>query len=243
MSLQSKFLKIVQAGYENYTGPIGAYEFSDGVSTVMIPRVDRDRLATAFQFVEFTEAGVDEVDAGVAARMLRDGHEMAAEMAKLERQTDEEKAVEDATVALQAPDFVPTIYSREELEKIADKKGINGLRDIAEPWNVKHRSILPLIALIEQAQQNWIAEQQTAFEARGLSREAFEAALRPDAALVDETPSETPSDAPTADPVDDEEESFDDPVPEETPSPEISEEDLLKQAAASGDVSAAINQE
>ena len=38
MSLASKYLKLVQTGYETYTGPIGAYEFINGISTVMIPR-------------------------------------------------------------------------------------------------------------------------------------------------------------------------------------------------------------
>lgn len=240
MSLQPKYLKMVQAGYLNYTGPIGAYEFVDGISTVMIPRNDRDRLSTAFQFVEFTEEGVDEIPAGVAARMLSEGATLATSEEPLQRQTDDEKKIEDASVQV-AAETTPTIYSREELEKIADKKGINGLRDIAERWNVKHRSILPLMALIEQAQDGWLAQRQAEFEARGLTREAFEASLKPAPAAEEVVSEGTEPAAEITEPA--AEETFDDPVPEEITSPEISEEDLLKQAAASGDVSAAVNQE
>lgn len=222
MSLQPKFLKMVQAGYENYNGPIGAYEFVNGVSTVMIPRNDRDRLATAFQFVEFTEEGVDEVEAGVAARMLRDSKVAAEETKTLARQTEEEKQIEDASVVMIA-EKPPVIYTRDELEKIADKKGINGLREIADNWKVKHRSILPLIALIEQAQNRWLAERQAAFEARGIAREAFEASLG--------LPTE-PTDATEAT------EATEPVTPTEASS--VSE---VQAAAASGDMSAAVNQE
>ena len=231
MSLASKYLKLVQTGYETYTGPIGASEFINGISTVMIPRVDRDRLATAFQFVEFTEEGVDEIPAGVAHRLVADSAIRAADQKPLERQTEAEKEIEMAMSKIAREDE-RVIYTREELEKIADKKGINGLREVAKPWDVKHRATAELIALILQAQDNWLALRQAEFERRGLTREQFEASLVPQ-------PAETP--APAADAPAETEEA---PVAETAETPEADDPaPSPEQAAETGDLAAALNQE
>ena len=48
----------------------------------------------------------------------------------------------------------PKVYSREELEAIADKDGIQGLRDIGNPLNVKATAIDKLIEMILLAQEH-----------------------------------------------------------------------------------------
>lgn len=250
MSLASKYLKLVQAGYTDYTGPIGAYEFVNGVSTVLIPRVDRDRLAAAFQFVEFTEEGVDEIPAGVAERLVANASVRASDEGPSQRMTEEEKAAEDALIALTKDDN-RVIYSLEDLQKIADKKGINGLREVAAPWDVKHRGVKELIALIVQAQNNWLAERQAAFERRVANRSEFEQSLVPEKAeTVPNAPVEETAPAETSQaPVEVENEDEDDeiePDPVEIPSPDVAEDEPAtspEQAAESGDLSAALNQE
>lgn len=219
-SMQPKYLRLVQAGYQNYTGPIGAYDFVDGVSTVMIPRNDRDRLATAFQFVEFITPG-DEIEAGVAARLLFESTRVLEVPKDLERQTEAEKADEDKRVVEGVkPD--PVIYTAAELEAIAEKKGINGLREVAAYWEVKHRSIVPLMELILGAQAAWLDTHQAKFEKRVADREAFEESLKPETAAA-ETPAED--------------------TPAETPEPEQTADTSTEDAAATGDLSAALNQE
>ena len=51
------------------------------------------------------------------------------------------------------------LYTQEELEAVADKQGINGLRAIADPLQVKNRSIPGLIAEIVAAQQKLVVKQ------------------------------------------------------------------------------------
>jgi hypothetical protein len=52
----------------------------------------------------------------------------------------------------EATSTAQTTYTREELEKIADEKGIKGLREIADPLGLKSNSIVPLIDSILEKQ-------------------------------------------------------------------------------------------
>ena len=68
-----------------------------------------------------------------------------AELEDLMLDVDVNEAADEAQVS-------PKIYSQEELEQIADKDGINGLRKIANPLGVKDNSIAGLIKEIVQGQ-------------------------------------------------------------------------------------------
>jgi hypothetical protein len=220
---------------------------------VLIPRVDRDRLAAAFQFVEYVEEGVDEIPAGVAERLVANASIRASDEGPSQRMTEEEKAAEDAMATLTKDDN-RVIYSLEDLQKIADKKGINGLREVAAPWEVKHRGVKELIGLIVQAQENWLAARQAEFERRGLVRTEFEQSLVPQPAEV-EKPADAPVNAPAEDAPADHtpppaaEESEDDEIeedPVEIPSPDAEEDEPAtspEDAAETGDLAAALNQE
>ena len=151
-----KHLKFTQSGFETYTGPIGMYEFVDGVSTEAITRADRDRLATAFQFAEVDGDG-GEHEAGVAARLVADS---ATRMptTNLERQTDEDKEAEGRRAQLMAAKPEVELMTRAQLEELARKHGIKGLRsEVADKWGVRNRSIPLLIDEILVAQNNWIS--------------------------------------------------------------------------------------
>lgn len=171
-----KYLRLVQSGYENYTGPIGSYEFVDGVSVDMIPRNDRDRLATAFQFVEFESEDDEPIPAGVAYRLIAMSGVRASDPEPLERQTVEEK-VEEIAKAADMAEPTRTIYERKALEAIADKRGIGGLREIGDVWGVKSRQILALIDMILSKQSEWQRAQEEKRAERRENETAFEVSL------------------------------------------------------------------
>lgn len=223
-----KYLRLVQSGYENYTGPIGSYEFVDGVSVDMIPRNDRDRLATAFQFVEFESEDDEPVPAGVAYRLVAMSGVRASDPEPLERQTVEEK-VEEVAKAADMAEPTRTIYERKNLEAIADKRGIGGLREIGDGWGVKSRQIIALIEMILSKQDEW----QKLQEKKRIERRENEAVF--DAEVSDAAKAEVPVPAPE---------------PEQTQEPEKTDTDDASgvssetaNAAMTGDMSASLNGE
>lgn len=225
--MKPKFLRVMQEGYENYTGVIGVYDFVDGVSVQKIGLAARDRLAAAFAMVEFDE-GEEPIPAGPAHRLATMSHVALGVVEPSERQTDEEKAEEERLAAKLAAEtaFNPAIYDFEQLQKIADKGGIKALREIAEPWNVKSRQIGDLIQLILDAQKDWVEKRGATSEARIEQIEEIQASV----------PTEEVSSSDKED-----EDDFDTPDPVEIPSP--GSDDDIEAAAISGDMGAALKQD
>lgn len=227
--MTSKKLKVVSPMWANYTGSLGRIAFVDGVSVEALSRQTRDRLSASMQFVEVDEDG-EETPAGVAHRLVSESHMRADVVDALTLQSEDDKkkeAIQDVLSQTATTD----IFSKEDLEKIADKKGIKGLRDVAERWGVKHRSIPVLIQMILDSQERWViardrrlAEKVAAeVAARGVEigeqiEEPTEVASIPAAKLGDNFENE-----------DDDEGLMDDPV------------DPLLEAAATGDLGAALS--
>ncbi len=211
-----KYLRLVQAGYENYSGPIGMYEFRDGVSVEPLNRAERDRLSTAFEFVEFDEIGGEETPAGIAHRLVSKNGHAFTEAVTADRQTDEEKLAENILAAMNY-EKPRTIHSRADLEKIAYQRGIAGLREVATVWGVKHRQIGELIELILVAQTEWV-ENRTARIAQIIENDPT---YKP---VVEEPKAEVEAEV------------------EAKAEPEDVDQGVLD-AAASGDLSAAVNNE
>lgn len=172
MNLTPKRLKIVQKGYEGYNGPIGEYEFVDGISTETIPLNVRDRLAAAFQMVEIDEDGT-ELAASVADRLVRDRANVIERTAPLKRMSDEDKAEENIAVLLGKEKLKP-LLNREALEAAAADGGIAAVRKLAEPWNVKSKSIPELIAMIEKAQADYRADRMEVLTRKGANKADLE---------------------------------------------------------------------
>lgn len=240
-----KKLKLVQAGYESYTGPIGPYEFVDGVTVDAVPLVDRDRLAAAFQLHEIDDDGAEQ-PAGVAHRLLAERAEIAAaELAAastLRRMTEEEKFVEDITQTVGGTK-IRHMHSREALEKIADDGGIQNLRLVAGSWKVRSKSIPALIELILKAQESYSTVIIDELVKKGADPEA----LKPMFALKDEIVIPEPEKPKVDAEADTETVDADLRDPEKvttreatTPESEV-KPDALADAAASGDLSAALN--
>lgn len=127
-------LKIVEKGFENYTGMFGVVEFKDGISLDHVNHVERQLLSSLIRVEELE--GYEEVTAEKAP---------VQEVAEIQ-----EEAVKEEPVVAQ--DSGEALYSREQLEVIADTGGINALREIGERFGVKATSISKLISEILAAQ-------------------------------------------------------------------------------------------
>lgn len=211
-----KYLKVVDAKWKGYTGALGIARFVDGVSETMLPRHIRDRMAAAMNFVEIDADG-NEQPAGSAHRMIREYSERAAPVKTLARQSEGEKNAEIAAsqVALAK---LPITLTRAELEAIASKDGIKGLREISGKWNVKHRSIPTLIEMILDAQEKAVAKTKK-----------LEAPVEP---VTDEEDEASPLDWET---------EADIAAAQATADQEYKAAEALKAAAASGDLAAAVS--
>ena len=156
----SVFIKA--AGWEGYTGPLGTYLFKDGKSTGKIPVRAALRIGSSIEC--YDEQGrrlhpstyvIHESPSSIEAKSVNypvgDKPEISAYVP--ETKTVETTAAIDTTPTKEIVDGkVRDIYTRAQLEAIADKKGIDGLRTIADSKGVKGKSVVELIDRIIGAQ-------------------------------------------------------------------------------------------
>lgn len=124
-------IRLVGPGWTDFTGYFGVVEFKEGVSVREVSDIEIKRLA-ALTRIESVETGEDP---GIAAQMLK-GRDEPMPVLQSERG--------EGDAAPEEPKKVPR-YTREELEAIADKGGIKAVREIADEFGVKGRSITELI--------------------------------------------------------------------------------------------------
>lgn len=142
-------LKMVQPGYEQYTGYFGQVYFENGVSVEEVSDKNAQQLAALISFVDAeTGESVSMLHAHAEARYAEAGITYLKSNADLEAEKNGGEVVEAAPQA--SNEFV--IYTREQLEDIADKKGIAGLREIADARNIKGTSVAKLIDQIIASQ-------------------------------------------------------------------------------------------
>lgn len=155
-----KKLRLVQQGYENFTGQFGRHEFVDGVSVDLLGRVERDRIAASIQCTEIAESG-EEIDAGPAARILTTGNiavEVVPEQAVMSEDELKVMRLKELIAIVTAKQGDRVLHTKESLMKIADKGGIEELRKLAEPFKVRSKSIVGLIDAILDAQDRVTAD-------------------------------------------------------------------------------------
>lgn len=126
-----KYLKITEAGYDNFCGHFGTIEFVDGVSTHPVTSLEALRMQALLR----VESIGDEVDETFDMKVT-------FESAAPQRQPEvgHEPAPEAALAAKK--------WTRDELEAIADKHGIKGLREITSAMGISGKSISDLISAI-----------------------------------------------------------------------------------------------
>lgn len=153
-----KRLKLSGSQWAGYTGTIGTVDFKDGISVYPVPRNIADRLSAAIRMVEVDDDDNEVGPAGIASRLIRDAAMRAPITPTLARQTESERKTEDLRETLKAQRSpAETFYTLDELQAIADKDGIKGLRKVAEPWGVKGKAIPAIIKMIMDAQNSFVA--------------------------------------------------------------------------------------
>lgn len=157
-------IKITQAGWDGYTGILGTMIFENGVSTTVPTRVQAAQFGVVMKFVEVDEDGNELGQMSANAELVRTAKiaiEPTEPMKRADVLSAERAASEPTKTAEEAPDPMPfdapaepaKVWTREELEAVADKSGINGLRKIGTPMGAKNTSISKLIEEILQAQK------------------------------------------------------------------------------------------
>lgn len=138
-------LRLTAPGWQTYTGQMGVIFFENGVSVTDVLAIDAVRVAGVIgaEWEDGTPANVSQIyldNMQTEAAVAKDNREPEA--------TVEAKLVDAAPVIA---DLMAPAYTEEQLAAIADKQGIAGLREIAEPLGVKGNSIAGLISSILKA--------------------------------------------------------------------------------------------
>lgn len=124
-------LRLVEKGFETYTGQFGILNFDRGLSVTDVNPHEARRVG------------------GVMKVRWEDGSDPSSTQQMLDFQSVQADSAK--TAAASAPVAEVKVaparaYTEEELGKIADEKGIAGLREIADSLGVKGRSVADLIA-------------------------------------------------------------------------------------------------
>lgn len=128
-------IKLIESGWISFTGMLGVVEFADGVSVQDVSHAEASRLASIVQ-VET----LDGVNPSPAQQIL---DAWTGDMGNATTDTA------DKTPAV--PAAVGKSWTSAELEELADKSGIKGLREVAEPLGLRGNSIVELIAKVVAA--------------------------------------------------------------------------------------------
>jgi hypothetical protein len=125
-------LKITQPGWEGFTGDFGGVQFDNAVSVVDVDPRTATRLANI--------VSVERID----------GTNPSASQKLIDMNGQSTDAIESVEVAQSTitQAMAPKHITREMLEKIADEKGIAGIREISDDLGVKSNSVGKLIDMV-----------------------------------------------------------------------------------------------
>lgn len=147
-------LRLTQAGFETYTGQMGVVMFKDGLSENDVLPIDGIRISAAIgaEWEDGSAANtgqmyLNNMDTPAFIGM---GESVIEQMADTNEQGE---APQGEGEGAQAPQPAgATTYTQEQLSQLADEKGIAGLREVADPLNIKGTSIVGLMEAILKAQ-------------------------------------------------------------------------------------------
>lgn len=138
-------LKIAEPGYDTFNGAFGLVQFENGVSVDHVSMKDAFQLSALIQMVDAeTGESISMLNGDEADRLATARVEYYPSVAEVEAQKRMAEKVESA----EQPVEVAQAYTREQLESIADKEGIAGLRKIGDALNLKGTSVAKLIDAI-----------------------------------------------------------------------------------------------
>lgn len=131
-------LKITQRGWENYNGNLFGVEFVNSESVGGYSHRQAGQIAALIQIED--ENGKNP---SVSQQIIDMKHTPMDQDMVRDMQTGELTTGAKINAAIEAKAKVWTV---EELNEIADTKGINGVREVAEPLGVRGREIAALIS-------------------------------------------------------------------------------------------------
>lgn len=140
-------IRMIEDAYKSFTGDFGPVSFVDGVSRE-VTFLEAQRIGNLVQ-VENIEDGTNPS----SSQLYLNVQAVPMDVALTINSTT-------GVLAVEAPK--PKQWTREELEAIADKGGIAGLRQVSEPMGVKDVSIVKLIDKILDAQDAAASEKSAA---------------------------------------------------------------------------------
>lgn len=133
-------LKIIDKTYANHTGQIGPIDFVNGIAVNTVKRYGAIAFNAGYRCVIVDDEGKTILEF-VNGMLPMSAAEMApSTMVQLELKLPVGKNPVDLKF-----DASVKSYTREQLEKVADKLGLKGLREIAEKMDVRGKSIPQLI--------------------------------------------------------------------------------------------------
>lgn len=135
-------VKIVEPGWEGYTGNFGVAVFENGVAE--LSELEANRVGAAVRIVELNE---DDEEDGV----VNVGHEIT-KTKDMSAPVEERVEVSDEPAPETEKVEEREVHTREQLEEIADAEGIKGLRVIANPLGIKSTKMSELIDKIMEAE-------------------------------------------------------------------------------------------
>lgn len=136
-------LKIVEAGWEGFSGNLGMVDFENGVSVRDVTHIEANIISGNIRVQNFEDespVGAIGMDADIQNRPC-----VTSNLKTMEEIFAEQNGETQVQAPVQTQSETKQ-YTQEELEQIADKKGIAGLREIAEAMDVRATSIAKLIA-------------------------------------------------------------------------------------------------
>ena len=139
-------LRMMDKGAENITSRLGMVDFVDGVSTAPVTYLEAMVLGGIYHLEDADEPGYQ---ISPASQMLR-GSDFGPENSDVVAFGNCEHVNVDGSPVIQR-------YTAEELEGVADKEGLAGVREIARAWGQTGRSIKECIDAVLLAQGDNVA--------------------------------------------------------------------------------------
>lgn len=133
-------IRITEPGFAKYTGPIAYIMFENGVSVEPVLPQQAAHIGAIMR----VEAIDDARQVGTSVTLKDHMDSRAPKVTPMARM--DEADLKPATPP-KSSSSMPK-YTREQLETIADTRGVAGIRDIANQYGLKGRSIIELIDAI-----------------------------------------------------------------------------------------------
>lgn len=152
------FVKIVEKGFGKFNGMLEGVQFNDGVSEEPLSEASAERIGA---FMKIVDADDPDRRLGIGYRIAEARKQGKAPRKPLEWVQRTKTGKEKKPIKKQAK-TVNYDFTKEQLEDIADKGGIQDLRKVAEQYDVRGRSIAEIIDSLMALKANQEAKEAAA---------------------------------------------------------------------------------